>query len=146
LPVSSFDSNLLLYAHNEAASGHTKARTFLEKTLTDSSEQILIAHQTLFELYSVLSSSAVFRRPMTPRQAWQVCEFYLTHSSIQLASYEPAVLLIVENLLLEKPQRGKRFFDLVLAATFKYHGVSRLYTRNVKHFESYSFLEVLNPI
>jgi len=67
-------------------------------------------------------------------------------SSIQTVAYEPAVLPVAESLLTEIPQRGKRFFDLVLVATLKYHGISRLYTRNVKDFQSYSFLEIIDPI
>ncbi len=146
LLVSSFDSNLLVYAHNEAASEHKAAKRFVEKMLAETVEQVLIVHQTLFELFAVLTSTAVFARPLTPLQAWRTCDFYLTHSSIQIASYEFPVLSIVEHLLAEKPQRGNRFFDLVFAATLKYHAVNRLYTRNSKDFRNYSFLEVINPI
>jgi predicted nucleic acid-binding protein len=146
LLVSSFDSNLLVYAHNEAASEHKAAKKFVETMLATTAEQVLIVHQTLFELFSVLTSVAIFPRPLTPLQAWRTCDFYLTHSSIQTASYEFPVLSIVEYLLAEKPQRGKRFFDLVFAATLKYHAVNRLYTRNAKHFQNYGFLEVINPI
>ena len=144
--VSSFDANLLVYGHNEAAPEHGPVKIFLEKLLTASSEQIVIVHQTLFELFSVLSSPAVFARPLPALQAWGTCRFYLTHPSIQIVAYEPAVLPIVENLLTERPQRGKRFFDVVFAATLKYQGVTRLYTRNVKDFRSYSFLEIINPL
>lgn len=135
-----------MYAHNEGASEHIPVKTFLENILATSSEQIVIVHQTLFELFSVLTSAALFKRPLSPIQAWQVCEFYLTHAEIQTTGYEPAVLMIVRELLLQKPQRGKRFFDLILAATLKYHGVTRVYTRNVKHFQDYSFLEIVNPL
>jgi len=146
LGVSSFDSNLLVYAHNEAAPEHAKAKSFLEKTLSDGSEQILIVHQTMYELFAVLTSSALFRRPLTTTEAWSTCEFYLTHSAIQVAAYEPPVLMIVQNLIRERPQRGKRLFDLILAATLKYHGVTRLYTRNVKDFSDYKFLEATDPL
>ena len=144
--VSSFDSNLLVYAHNEAASEHKAAKRFVEMTLMDTAEQILIVHQTLFELFSVLTNGAVFARPLTPLQAWHTCDFYLTHSSLQIVSYEFPVMSIVEHLLAERPQRGNRLFDLVLAATLKYHGVRRLYTRNLKDFQNYSCLEVINPL
>jgi predicted nucleic acid-binding protein len=146
LGVSSFDSNLLVYAHNEAAFEHAKARSFLEKVLSDGSEQILILHQTLYELFAVLTSSVVFRRPLTTTEAWGICEFYLNHSAVQVAAYEPPVLSIVQNLVREKPRRGKRLFDLILAATLKYHGVSRLYTRNLKDFSDYAFLEATDPL
>jgi uncharacterized protein len=144
--VSSFDSNLLVYAHNEAAPEHQAAKRFVEKILFDTAEQILIVHQTLFEVFAVLTSSAVFARPLTPLQAWHTCDFYLTHSSIQIAAYEFPVMSIIETLLAQRPQRGNRLFDLVFAATLKYHGVTRLYTRNLKDFQNYSFLEVINPI
>lgn len=144
--VSSFDSNLLVNAHNEAASEHMAAKTFVEKMFAATNEEIIIVHQTLFELFSVLTSAALFPRPLTTLQAWRTCEFYLSHSSLQLVSYESPVLSIVEHLLVENPQRGKRLFDLIFAATLKYHGVKRLYTRNVKHFQNYAFLEVVNPI
>ena len=144
--VSSFDANLLVYGHNEAAPKHGTAKIFLEKLLGASSEQIVIVHQTLFELFSVLTSPAVFVRPLPALQAWGICQFYLTHPSIQIVAYELAVLPIVESLLRERPQRGKRIFDVIFAATLKYHGINRLYTRNIRDFQSYSFLEIINPL
>jgi predicted nucleic acid-binding protein len=146
LLISSFDSNLLVYAHNESSPEHQAALRFVEATLSNSAEQLTIAHQTLFELFSVLTSTAVFRKPLLPLVAWQTCAFYLTHSAVQIISYESAVLPIVNHLLLEKPQRGRRLFDLIFAATLKHHGVTRLYTRNVKHFTDFPFLETVNPL
>ena len=144
--VSSFDCNLLVYAHNEASAEHSKAKAFLEKALAGAAEEILIVHQTLFELFAVLTSQAVFRRPLSSLEAWRTCEFYLANPSVQVVSYEPSVLVIVQNLLFERLQCGKRLFDLVFAATLKHHGVERLYTRNTKHFQDYSFLEVVDPL
>jgi predicted nucleic acid-binding protein len=111
----------------------------------DSKEQLLILHQTLFELFAILTNSLIVSKP-NPKEAWNICVYYTTHSAVQIAAYEAAVFRIVEDLFQEHPRRGKRLFDLILAATLKYHGVQRFYTRNEKHFRQYSFLEVINPL
>ena len=144
--ISSLDSNLLVYAHNKSAPEHDVAAGFVESLLKGGSgEQLLLLHQTLFELFSILTNPLIVAKP-NAREAWKICLYYFRHASVQTASYEAPVFQIVHDLLREKSQRGRRFFDVVLAATLKYHGVRRLYTRNEKHFRDYRFLEVMNPL
>ena len=142
--ISSVDSNLLVYAHNTNAPEHEVCSAFI-KRLLESGEQVLILHQTLFELFSILTNPIIVSKP-NPAQAWKICRYYSSHGALQTASYEAPVFLIIQELLDENMQHGRRFFDLVLAATLKHHGVQRFYTRNERHFRQYSFLEVINPL
>ncbi len=144
--TSSIDSNLLVYAHNVSAPEHRTASRFIEGLLKDQTgEQVVLIHQTLFEFYSILTNPLIVAKP-NPAEAWKICLYYFRHASIQMASYESPVLQIIQELMKESPGRGKRFFDLVLAATLKYHGVRRFYTRNEKHFREYGFLEIISPL
>jgi predicted nucleic acid-binding protein len=144
--TSSVDANLLVYAHNVSAPEHKIASTFLEKLFRpDSGETVLILHQTIFELFAILTNPIIVSKPNIV-EAWKICLYYFSHDSIQTASYESSVFQIVQELFKENHDRGKRFFDLVLAATLKFHGVRRFYSRNEKHFRQYSFLEVINPL
>lgn len=144
---SAVDADLLVYAHNTSVSQHPRARAFVESTmLGDGDEEFVIVHQTLFELYTALSSALILPKPLTSLQAWEVCKIYLDHPRLQTIAYAAPVIEIVQPLLKQHPQRGKRFFDLVLAATLKYHGITKLYTHNTKHFLGYEFLKVENPL
>lgn len=144
---SAVDTNLLLYAHNSSVSQHAAARDFVEsRVLAVGDEEFVVCHQTLCELFAALTNSILLPNPLTTEQAWDVCRIYLDHPLIQKISYEPAILKVIESLLRDGPQRGKRLFDLKLAATLRYHRVRRFYTCNPKHFAGYDFLEVVNPL
>ena len=144
---SAVDADLLVYAHNASVSQHAGARAFVETTmLGDGDEEFVMVHQTLFELYSALSSALILPKPLTGLEAWGVCRIYLEHPRLQTVAYAPPVIEIIEALLKQHPHRGKRFFDLVLAATLKYHGITKIYTHNTKHFRGYEFLKVENPL
>ena len=144
---SAVDTNLLLYAHNSSVSQHAAARDFVEsRVLAVGEEEFTVSHQTLCELFATLTNSILLPNPLTTKQAWEVCRIYLNHPLIQKIAYEPAIIEVIETLLHDHPQRGKRLFDLKLAATLRYHGVKRLYTCNPKHFAGYDFLEVVNPL
>ena len=141
------DTDILVYAHNTACSLHEEAKSFVVRQVLASPDgEFVITHQTLFELFSVLTSQAVFPTPLQPETAWDVCRIYLEHPTVQKIAYEPPVIDLIAALLKEKPQRGKRFFDLKLAATLRYHGVTGLYTNNVRHFRDFGFLRVENPL
>ena len=144
--ISSIDTNVLVYAHNTSALQHDNASRFIQRVLkSEAGEQLLILHQTLFELYAILTNRLIVSKP-NHKEAWKVCLYYSSHAAVQTAAYEAAVFPLVRELLEENPERGKRFFDLVMAATMKYHGVGRFYTGNEKDFRQYPFLEVINPL
>lgn len=144
---SAVDTSLLFYAHNTSVSQHSAARDFVEsRVLAVGKEQFVVSHQTLCELFAALTNSILLPRPLTTVQAWEVCRVYLNHPLIQKIAYEPPVMEIIESLLRDRPQRGKRLFDLKLAATLRYHRVGRLYTYNTKDFAGYDFLTVKNPL
>ena len=145
---SAVDADLLVYAHNASASQHAKAKSFVEERMLAAAEdeEFVIAHQTLFELFAALSNPIILPRPLSSSEAWKVCRIYREHPKVQTIAYDAPVLEIVGSLLEEQPKHGKRLFDLVLAATLKYNGVTKLYTHNVKHFSGYRFLTVENPL
>jgi len=144
---SAVDTNLLLYAHNSSVSQHSAAREFVEsRVLAVGEEEFVVCHQTLCELFAALTNASLLPNPLSTEQAWDVCRIYMDHPLIQKIAYEPAILKVIESLLRDHPKRGNRLFDLKLAATLRYHGVKRLYTCNLKHFDGYDFLEVENPL
>ena len=64
-PLASVDANVLVYALNRRAPEHEAARSFLERLAGQ--DNVVLAEQTLVEVYLLLRNPAIFRGPCLPR-------------------------------------------------------------------------------
>jgi toxin-antitoxin system PIN domain toxin len=145
LTMNSLDTNILIYASNQDAPEHLKAQKLVGELLAVPSEWI-IADQVLIEFYRALRNPAVFERPASAPEAWEIVKFYREEAGCQRCCFELQMWLPLEPHLKSRHFEAKRTFDAVLAITLISNTVDVFYTRNAKDFKGFGFRSVVNPI
>jgi uncharacterized protein len=143
--VNSLDTNVLIYAANEDAPEHPKAKLAVEKLLKAPEEWIL-ADQVLIEFYRALRNPAVFQKPAGAGEAWEIVNFYREEAGSRRCCYELSMWRDLERHLKSSRFEARKTFDALLAVTLLNNGVETFYTRNTKDFRTFGFRSVINPI
>lgn len=142
--MNSFDTNVLLYAVNVDSVDHGACKRMVDQALSEP-ESWIIADQVWFELYRLIRNQHVLPRPLTAEQAADLVAWYRNRSGWKQCAWNPRFM----QKLLSEWQDGdfpaRRSFDAVLAVTLKAHGVSTLYTRNIRDFNTFGFFHVIDP-
>lgn len=136
------DTNVLVYAHNQASPLHSKALT-LVKTVVEGSIRGVLAHQNLLEFYSIVTDKKRIPKPLSCKQAYELIEEYL-NSSFKIIY--PNSQTILEGLSLGQNLQFKngKIFDAYLVATLFSNNIKSIITANVKDFNHFSGLEVIS--
>lgn len=141
------DTNLLVYAHNTGSSLHALAKAFMEKVMNERDAEgqlsICIPAQVLMEFLNVITWRNL-EAPLPLADAIQIVQDYLD-SGITIL-YPKSTQLNTLLDLLKSVKTRKKIFDVALVATLKDHGISGLYTVNIKDFEEFTFLDAQNPL
>jgi hypothetical protein len=119
--VKLIDVNLLLYAVNEDAPPHKKAKPWLEETLSGS-ESVAFAWSALLAFLRLSTKPAVFPRPLTPGDALDVVQSWLSNPATMIVHPTERHLEVLRDLLLPLGTAGNLTSDAHLAALAIEHG------------------------
>lgn len=70
------DANLLVYAANQTAPEHERARTWLDARLNGTA-RVGLPWPSLLAFIRIVSNPAILRNPVTPAEAWRQVEDWL---------------------------------------------------------------------
>jgi len=143
--LSSFDTNILIYAANEDCPEHEICKSLLSQAASAPDEWI-IADQVYLELYRALRNPRVLRTPLNAKQAASHIELLREAVGFLRCGYVVECWGAVMRELKQGDFPYQRTHDAVLAATLLQHGVKDFYTRNTKDFMSAGFRNVINPL
>lgn len=132
------DTNILVYAINADSPKNKTAQLFLKKQL----DHLDISHQNIFEALRVLTHPK-FSHPMTSSQAQKALEEIIKASTIIYPNYKThhvALELITKHKLF-----GNQIFDGYLAATALSNEICEIATDNVKDFQKFVEIKVIDP-
>ncbi len=137
------DANLLLYAVNEDAPLHEKARGWLERTLSDT-ETVAYSWIVLLAFLRLATRAAVFPRPLSPEKAFAVVESWLAQPCVTIVHPTERHVGILKGLLLPLGTAGNLSSDAHLAALAIEHGAELCSTDS--DFGRFPGLRCLNPL
>jgi toxin-antitoxin system PIN domain toxin len=143
----SMDTNILLYAYNEASPWHDAAFAWMSSI--QQNEDVAISEFILAEFYGLLRNPAVLKHPLTAEEAVEVIQTYRSHPRWRLIGF-PTESRPLHDTLWEKAT-GKtfafrRFYDTRSALTLIAQGVTDFATVNVKDFEGIGFRKIWSPL
>lgn len=139
----SCDTNILFYGINESCPEHERAVSFFESHQTN--DRFAICELTLIELYRLLRNPVVVPKPLNAPQAARTIQSFREHPYWRILDYPGGLMNGFWKEAARPAFPANRLFDLRLAVTLKYYGVTQLATRNTKDFQGMG-LDVLNPI
>ena len=141
--MTSFDTNIAVYAVNGASPWHEAAKQFFRSLARR--QDVAVCELVLVELYLKLRNDKIFPRPLTAPQAAAVCQTYRKNRAWTLIETAP----VMDEVWTQAAEPGfafRRIIDSRLARTLRHHGVTEFATSNEKDFAGQGFTRVWNPL
>lgn len=132
------DSNILIYAINEASPKQKKAQKFLKENISS----LIISHQVVLETIRVLTHPK-FSNPMKTTDA--VRSISAIASSCQIITPTPMTYYLTFEYIKKFKLCGNRIFDAYLVATAISNGIYEIATDNERDFQKFKEVKIVNP-
>ena len=137
------DANLLLYAYNDSAKEHAKARRWLEGVLSGS-EPVLLPWISIYAFIRIVTNSRALADPISMVKAVNIVSEWLAFPHVSVPLPGERHWKILQNLLVESQCRGQLVSDAVLAALAIENGATLC--TNDRDFTRFQSLRTFNPI
>lgn len=115
------DANILIYAADESATLHERARTWLEETLS-SAETVGFAWVVMLAFLRLTTSPRIFETPLTPSQALDHVDRWLAQPCAVVVDPTDRHPALLRELLAGVGTAGNLTSDVHLAAIAIEHG------------------------
>ena len=115
------DANLLIYAVNEDAPGHRKAKAWIESAFSGS-ETVGLSWNVLLAFLRLTTRSGLFREPLSANAAFDVIAAWLDRPVVTIVHPGPHHLQNLRNVLHTLGTAGNLTSDAHLAALAIEHG------------------------
>jgi uncharacterized protein len=137
------DVNLLVYAHNEAAPLHLRAREWWDAALSRDAP-VGVPWAVVLGFVRLVTHPSVLERPLTPAQALDRVDGWFERPQVLVLEPGPRHLRILRALLEATGVAGALTTDAHLAAIAVEHG-AELHS-NDRDFERFPGLRLRNPL
>lgn len=117
------DANLLVYAANQAAAEHERARPWLVAHLSGTA-RVGLPWPSLLAFVRIVSNPAIMRHPVTPRDAWQQVNAWLASEAAWVPLPGARHADVLETLLEDQMITSRLVPDAHLAALAIEHGLT----------------------
>lgn len=139
------DSNVLVYAADEASPHHAPCRHWLERRRR-APDAWYTTWSILYEFLRVTTHPRVMRKPWTAAGAWRFVSALLASPGIGVLVATPRHADVAKAVVEEMPElAGNLVHDAHVAVLMREHGVARICTRDAD-FHRFGFLEVVDPL
>lgn len=142
--VVSPDTNILFHACHAGSALHASARSFLSSHAED--DRFAVCELVLVELYGLIRNPAVVERPLSPRQAVEICQEFRQNRHWLVIDYPGGLMGEVWRRAAIQEFARRRIYDVRLALTLRHYGVTELATRNTRDFQDCGFARVWDPL
>ncbi len=137
------DVNLLIYAVNEDAPGHQKAKAWLEAVISGT-ETVGLSWTVLLAFLRLTTRAGLFQRPLTVETAFDLVDAWLQQPTVMIVEPTAQHLRILRELVLPLGTGGNLTSDAHLAALAMEHRAELCSTDH--DFARFGRLRWLNPL
>jgi toxin-antitoxin system PIN domain toxin len=115
------DANLLLYALDETTPEHSRAREWLERSLSGA-ETVAFAWVVLLAIVRLTTRTSVVANPLSPAEAFDVIDGWLGQPNATVVHPGPRHAALLRELLVPLGTAANLTTDAHLAALAREHG------------------------
>lgn len=130
------DSNVLIYSLTVGAPKQKKAQEFIQKQ----SDYICVTHQNITETLKVLT-----QHQPADMHNHSLESILAVTEHLSFITPQPQTAELFIQLVKNYNRYGKRVFDTYLAATALSHNITTIATDNVRDFQMFEELTIINP-
>jgi predicted nucleic acid-binding protein len=140
-----FDTNVLVYAHDEYSIYHNDSAELLQLAINHTIQGIL-AEQNIVELYRVLTNPKAMKgKSLTPIEVTNLLNEVYLNSNFEILYPTPSTLEKVLKLATINNINSAQIFDIRLVALMLNQNINYLAIYNTRHFERISNINPLKP-
>lgn len=140
-----FDTNILIYAHCSDFPEHLPSLSTIERSLRAPDTRVNLTVGILHEFLHIITDARRFKSPPAMSTAVQMVRGYYGRTNVRILDTSESDLLNALTLVTDHNLGRKRLADTILASTLRRHGVRAFYTRNVRDFGHFDFLDCVAP-
>jgi toxin-antitoxin system PIN domain toxin len=137
------DANVLVYASNESAAEHVRAKALVEGLLAGPALTTLF-WPVLLSYLRIVTHPRIFDHPLPADRATAVIDQLVTAPSLQIVGEGDTFWPAYRTLDIGRAITGNDVPDAAIAAMMSAHGVSTIYTRD-RGFRRFDGIRVLDP-
>jgi uncharacterized protein len=137
------DANLLLYAYNQDAAEHARARPWLEEQLS-AADLFCFSWQTITAFLRISTNPRAFPQPLSIKEAAAIVSEWLERPQAVILSPGDRHWEIFQELLESGQATGPLVMDAHLAALAIEHGA--ILATSDRDFSRFSGLQLINPL
>jgi hypothetical protein len=137
------DANLLVYAANQGAPEHVRARPWLDAQLSGTA-RVGLPWPSLLAFVRIVSNPAILRNPVTPAAAWRQVAEWLTCDAVWIPLPGERHVDVLGTLLEDSMVTSRLVPDAHLAALAIEHGLTLCSTDG--DFSRFPGLKWENPL
>ncbi len=137
-----FDTNILVYAHNQDSPFHRKSLALVKEVIAGRFRGIL-TQQNLLEFYSIITDQRRVAKPLSSLKAQELSEYYLK-LPFKVVIPNQETIKILSMLMTKNKIKNGQVFDAYLVATMLSNQIKQIVTANVKDFKLYNEIKVLD--
>ncbi len=142
--MTACDTNILFPALEASHANHAPARAWLDDQVENQS--FVICELNLLELYLLVRSATISKRPLDAPSAVAVIESLRTNPAWRLIDYPGGLMPEVWRVAGRPGMARRRIVDTRLSLVLRHHGVTHFATANEKDFADFGFKRVWNPL
>ncbi len=140
---STVDANILVYASNEQAAEHARAKKLVEELIAGPALTTLF-WPVLLAYLRIVTHPGIFQRPMAPDVAASAIDRLLGAPSVQIVGEGLTFWAAYRNIDIGQAIRGNDVPDAAIVAMMTANGVSTIYTRD-RGFRRFDGIRVIDP-
>jgi hypothetical protein len=140
---STVDANILVYASNELAAEHARAKHLVDELVAGPALTTLF-WPVLLSYLRIVTHPRIFQRPLPPDVAASAIDRLVSAPSVQIVGEGPTFWTAYRSIDIGQAIRGNDVPDAAIVAMMTTHGVGTIYTRD-RGFRRFDGIRVIDP-
>jgi len=140
---STVDANILVYASNELAGEHPRAKKLVDELIAGPALTTLF-WPVLLSYLRIVTHPGIFQRTLPPDVAAAAIDRLIGAPSVQIVGQGPAFWAAYRSIDIGQAIRGNDVPDAAIVAMMVANGVSTIYTGD-RGFRRFDGIRVINP-
>ncbi|MCD9188145.1 MAG: type II toxin-antitoxin system VapC family toxin [Pyrinomonadaceae bacterium] len=137
------DANIILYAYNEDAPHHAKAKQWLEDQFSQT-DVFGLSWQVLTAFLRISTNPRAFPQPFDLREAIEIVDEWLALENVEILTPTATHWTIFQGLIVEGNTKAALMMDAHLAALAIEHNAALATTDS--DFQKFKNLQTINPL
>ena len=137
------DSNILIYAFNEASEFNKQAKNIIKNKIHFG--KIAICDISLVEFFQIITDKKRLEKSLNTDTAQKIIQTITENECFKVLYTNNEIYSNIFETVSKYNIEKYEIYDHIIAYTCKFYNINELITMNVKDFKKYKFLKLTNP-